>query len=828
MNSRIRLVITAIALCHLLLMVPVVTCQLPSTNSAPQSAELPGWGQVIPAEEVTIRTSERQEKQGDIYKLKGDVEITFRNYTLRADEVTYNAGTGEINATGGVVFEGGPHDAHVEASHGTYNIQTESGNFYDVVGSIGTRFRGKNVIITSNSPFMFTGREVIKSGRSRFIVLHGTVTSCQLPNPKWTFNTEKADVIAGEDAKIYHSTFRIKGVPLFYFPYATHPVDSFGRRSGFLLPSIGQSSRKGFILGESVYWAINRSMDAAVGAEYWSQRGWAEHAEYRARPSQKSYVNFRYYGVQDRGDPVTGEDQGGEEASMRSELELPLGFRGVANLNYLSSFVFRVAFSESYAQAVNSEVKSVAFASKNANGYSFDVMASRYQNFQSTQNGDYILLVHAPNFEGSSVERRIFDSRLVWSFDANGEGVSRREPDFVTSNLVGRFDVEPRLALPLVFSGWSLRPEIGLSETYYTESQIPTPIGAGIPVSNSLNRRALLSSVEIRPPAMARVFDKELLGRKIKHVIEPRITYRYTTGIDRFRNVIRFDERDILSDTSEVEAGIIQRWYGKRTKPVRQTACVEPTAEDPMAPTISMTTTPQRQDKLPGTSVEVPKCEEETPAARELVSWEVKQKYFFNEDFGNAIIFGRRNVLTSTADFAGIAFLTDPRRWSPVVSRLKVHTSPNTDVDWELDYDFVKGRINSSTAMLEHRFKEYFVGGSQAFLHVPGEIVTTTSSLTGQVVNAPDVFNQFRVLAGYGRPGKPGLSAAASVGYDYFQKFIQYGTVQTSYNWDCCGVSVEYRRFALGSVRNENQFRFAFTLANVGTFGNLRRQERLF
>jgi LPS-assembly protein len=29
-------------------------------------------------------------------------------------------------------------------------------------------------------------------------------------------------------------------------------------------------------------------------------------------------------------------------------------------------------------------------------------------------------------------------------------------------------------------------------------------------------------------------------------------------------------------------------------------------------------------------------------------------------------------------------------------------------------------------------------------------------------------------------------------------------------------------------VRNENQYRFSFSLANIGTFGNLRRQERLY
>jgi LPS-assembly protein len=62
---------------------------------------------------------------------------------------------------------------------------------------------------------------------------------------------------------------------------------------------------------------------------------------------------------------------------------------------------------------------------------------------------------------------------------------------------------------------------------------------------------------------------------------------------------------------------------------------------------------------------------------------------------------------------------------------------------------------------------------------------------------------------------------------------LQYAAAQTSYNWDCCGFSFEYRRFTLGSttigsVRNENEFRFALTLANIGTFGNMRRQERLF
>jgi LPS-assembly protein len=52
--------------------------------------------------------------------------------------------------------------------------------------------------------------------------------------------------------------------------------------------------------------------------------------------------------------------------------------------------------------------------------------------------------------------------------------------------------------------------------------------------------------------------------------------------------------------------------------------------------------------------------------------------------------------------------------------------------------------------------------------------------------------------------------------------------VQIGYNGGCCGLSIEYGRFNLATVRAENQFRVGLVLANIGTFGNLRRQERIY
>ena len=88
------------------------------------------------------------------------------------------------------------------------------------------------------------------------------------------------------------------------------------RTSGFLLPEIGESSTKGFILGESAYWAINRSSDIMLGTQYFSKRGWSETAQFRGKPAENSSLELHYFGVQDRGAPVTGQDQGGEEVRL--------------------------------------------------------------------------------------------------------------------------------------------------------------------------------------------------------------------------------------------------------------------------------------------------------------------------------------------------------------------------------------------------------------------------------------------------------------------------------------------------------------------------------
>jgi LPS-assembly protein len=56
----------------------------------------------------------------------------------------------------------------------------------------------------------------------------------------------------------------------------------------------------------------------------------------------------------------------------------------------------------------------------------------------------------------------------------------------------------------------------------------------------------------------------------------------------------------------------------------------------------------------------------------------------------------------------------------------------------------------------------------------------------------------------------------------------QYLGVQTGYNRDCCGLAFEMRRYSLGTVRDDTQYLFSFTLAGVGSAGSLRPVSRVF
>jgi LPS-assembly protein len=783
----------------------------------------PSMNVALGKDEVLI-TGDHQEKDQDIYKARGHVVMRFGTYTLHADEVMYDSTTGQVTADGHVVFDGGAHNEHLVGTHATYDVSRDSGTFYDVVGSTGVKVKSKDMFLASSTPFFFTGKVVDKLGPDHYRVNHGYVTSCQLPKPKWQFNSQTAFVEVGAEATMHHATLRVHGIPIFYFPWVEHPVDNLGRKSGFLIPLFGQSSTRGTILGDAFYWAINRSNDATIGASLYTARGWAEHGIFRSVGYNYQF-RAEYFGVIDeqgapKSQPNPGQNQGGQELRANGQIQLPEGFRGVLSVDYLSSYLFRAAFAQGYAlQAISSEVRSYGFLSKNWNGYALGFQAGLYQSYQSTTQGEVIDIAHVPTLEFSSVERPFSRSNLMYAYDIATEGVSRSEVAFETAPMVGRLDAHPYISLPTFLHGWTFRPEAGVRETYYTQRlRGGGEVAVGEAISNPINRNVIAAAMEIRPPTLSRIYDRKLFGYVIKHTIEPQVVYRYQSGIENFSEILRFDQRDILADTNEVEYGVVNRLFAKKTKSTggcfhhpKYALLSEQTA-------MAATETPESE---PGT------CDDKEGPAREVITWEVGQKYFIDPTFGGALVPGQRNVFDSSVDLTGIAFLTRPRRFSPVISRLRVQDL-KTDVSWAVDYDPVAHQLNASTLFLGQKLGEsgkWYVAGGQTYMREPAE----TTPIAGQPTLGLSIYNQYRVMLQYGNVAIKGLSGAVAMAVDDRLSYVQAATVQTNYNWDCCGVAFEYSRWAYApTISQENSYRFSFSLSNIGTFGTIRRLQRLY
>ena len=849
MIPRTRLIIMALWLCHAFVLPSVLTSQLRPSEAQQIQAEnatpavsvktdsgredtgteqlvqqrlqesdqdlgpqRPAMNVPLGRNEVLIR-ADQQEKNQDIYTGRGHVEIRFGPNDLHADEATYDSSTGILKAKGHVVFDSSIHNAHLVGSSATYDISRDTGKFYDVTGSTGVKVKNRQMFLTSSSPFFFTGKVVDKLGPDLYRVNQGYVTSCQLPKPKWQLDSKTANVEVGDEAVLHHATLKIHGIPVFYFPYTEHPVDNLGRKSGFLIPTIGSSSTRGTIFGDGFYWVISRNADATLGAALYSSRGSAQFGDFRAIGYSYGF-QASYYGVIDSKGAPPGpyykQNQGGEDLRINAFKKLGDGFQAVLNVDYLSSFIFRQVFALGFAEAIQSEVRSTGFVYKNWDSYAFGVMADSYQDYQSDNPGDYIQIVHSPTIEFSTAERPFSRSNLVYSYDLAGGGVSRNEIGFETAPFVGRLDAAPYIAWPKLFDGWTFRPEIGARETYYSERLEPgsSTTVVGIAVHDPINRNVANASFELRPPTLSRIFEHKPFGRVIKHTIEPYAIYRYQTGIENFSEILRFDERDILADTNEVEYGFVNRLFSKKTK--LSPKCFQHPEHSEFSENLKSTQ---------GGGVSI--CQDKSAAANEVFSWAIAQKYFGNSNFGGALVPGTRNVFDSTVDFTGIAFLTEPRIWSPIISRLRA-SAGLTDFQWDLDYDPVLHQINASTIFAGYRFSNFYVNAGQTYVNAPGE----PAVINGVVV--PNVYNQWRMGLIYGGMSRQGLSAAFNVGIDARSNLLQAATIQANYNWDCCGIAVQYSRWAFSPLNTENTFRFSFSLTNVGTFGSIRRLERLY
>jgi LPS-assembly protein len=753
----------------------------------------------LSAGEWNVR-ADQQESDGKVRKLRNlhgqPVELEDSTMLFRADAIDWDESTGDVKASGHVYYRNFDKNEQIWADHLEYNTEDEKGKFYDVRGETRPKIVTRPGVLTSNSPFHFEGKWAERIGE-KYILHDGWVTNCKIPKPWWRMRGPRFIIVPGDHATAYRSVFMLRKVPLLYAPFFYHSLQKEPRKSGFLMPTFVPSSSRGFAVGVGYFWAINRSYDLTYRLLDYTSRGYAHNVNFSGKPRQGTDYDAILYGVQDRGAPNSGDPPqkfGGLSFSLIGKSDLGHGWTARTDINYITSFRFRQNWTQSFNEAIGSEIHSVGFVNRNWSTYTVNAVFARLENFQQgevpiTSPGaasphyvtDAVTIRKLPEVEFGSRDRQIWNRVPIWfSFDSSAGLLFRSQPvfdptnatlidNFQTSQFMNRSNLAPKITSALHWWDISLVPSFTLHETYYGEGQAPF-LDRYRTVGTNLLRSARDFSMDLIFPSLARVFNqKTRFGDKLKHVIEPRVTYRYVTGVGSdFNRFIRFDETDLLSNTNELALSLTNRIYAKR-----------------------------------GDSV------------NEIFTWELMQKRYFDPTFGGALVAGQRNVVASAADLTGYAYLVGPRSTSPIVSLLRASPIGGFGVQWQADYDPRRHGIVDSSFSVDYRWQKYFVSAGHNEVH-------TDPALTVAA-------NQMRLRAGFGDPNHRGWNAAGEVIYDYRKAVVQYTTEQVTYNTDCCGISVQFHRFNLVGLRNENQFRIAFSVANISTtLGNLKKQDRLF
>jgi LPS-assembly protein len=773
----------------------------PKTNKKP-SFDQEGGGNdlVVYSEKNSVEGPEGKR----IVVHEGNVDVHYGIYRLQADKITIYEAENRIVAEGSVVFDQGD-DQRITGAKGEWNYRTKLGYFEDSTGFTNQTNDGTVIY--------FTADRVERVSLNEIVVKNGKFTACEEAVPKWSFTAAEARIKTNEKVKIRNAKFRIKDIPVLPLPYVSIPITKQDRASGFLLPTIGYSQSKGVRLSTAYYQTLGRSADATLRTDIYSARGVGYGLDVRTRANSRSFFNFGFYAVQDRifgpGPDAAHPDQGGSIVYAEGVQYFPNGFTAAADVRLTSSLDFRQVFSDGVQQIISPIEVSQAFVNKSWNNYTLDLLA-RSQVISLPNVREKTRNLPSINFE-KRPSMLSFLPGLYFDFKTSLEGVSRREDvddinlyrqqtggdPVVTPALGQRLDIFPEFLFPLHTRYFNVTASAAGRVTYYSNSfnYLRQVIG------DDVIRKYGQFDLDIRPVALAKNFVNKDGVFKFRHTIEPYATYRFIKGINNFDRLIRFDELDTITDTNEIEFGVANRIFVRR---------------------YTEAVTNEAQKRLQNT----PAAKREPLSAQpyELFTLTVRGKYFFDKNFGGALIPGQRNEIAPITALTFYTFGGVPRRFSPInldATYRPQHTIFfNTRMDVGIQGDGLRdisATVGYDTRMLKI-FQTFYY--TRAVTLVPS--LSQYSDARGKEAGtlrgsqwSPSFFLGNRDHGWYG---------GSSLFFDFEnhraagESPLISSLYTLGYSFNCCAMALQYHTFNVG-VRHENRVVFSFRLNGIGSFG---------
>lgn len=501
----------------------------------------------------------------DQFEISGYVDIQCGNMRIQADTVRYDTVRKQGVAEGVVVLDW--DENRITGSRLEFDLVNRTGSMTDATGWV-------------EPEAILQAKTIRKLDEDHVLLESGTFTACTQPIPYWSFRVGRGMFHLKHYAHLRHVRMNIGRVPVFYLPWMLWPIKG-DRATGLLFPQWGTSRRFGFFAGEAFFWAFADNADLTLYGDYYKLAGPAAGVELNWLPTERGRIRLTSYYLKDT--------QRGERRYMgRLQFQQPLtrGLKLTGDLNDVSDERYYQDFERTLTAASSTVVLSTVNLVRNGEYTSFNVRAQRRQQFffagsdPGVQDGGVAPRLRStlvqetlPELELRGRSRRLPGSPLFFSFETSVNGfrcdtaIERPagETPFCRDATWTRLDVAPLLTVPLRPFPWlSFEGRGLLRETYYTA--VRDPATGSVDSKGRVDRLFYELEVESIGPVLYHVYpSSSAFSSSYKHVIEPRILYRFVPSIDEQDRVPILDDRDPVSgNVNIVNLSLRNRLFAKR------------------------------------------------------------------------------------------------------------------------------------------------------------------------------------------------------------------------------------------------------------------------
>lgn len=447
----------------------------------------------------------------------GNAEVRRGPTTLFADHIRYWQDTDEVEATGNVELYNQGNE--VKGPRLRMRLNDNVGIFDDPVFKLAPRVvtdeddvRGERIQVDKASSQVIENRGNARAfrfeGNDQYRVTDGRVTSCRPGQDDWYVQADEMRIdMQREVVTAYGASLSFLGMETPELPWFEFPLNN-ARKTGFLPPTLGLSSRNGVEASLPFYWNIAPNYDATITPRYMEKRGIQLLTEARyMQPSHRGQVRYEF---------LPSDDQEGDERwgiAIRQQTLLPGGWFGRINYNKVSDDDYFRDLSNRLSVATQDHLHQegmIQYA-----GVPWWTTWARIQKFQTLQNPDKKIGVpyeRVPQIVFNALNQ---DTRWL-DLGLESEFVSFVHPTFREGR---RAIAYPSIALPFNTSSAYIKPKFGVHSTWYNLSD-----RSGLP---DVDDRTPSRHVPIFSVDSGVQFERETnwLGRDWVQTLEPRLYY---------------------------------------------------------------------------------------------------------------------------------------------------------------------------------------------------------------------------------------------------------------------------------------------------------------